>query len=142
MSPKTDKKAEKKSGKSDKKAEKKTLVAQVKAEKKGDAKGSKLQAAAVAAPADGEEVDTDDFAEEAAASLTAGNAGAAEAISTVTEGAGSGTLKNFRHHPDIENFYRFIYENDLRFDALQILDEISADKQARKKLKVEKSKAH
>lgn len=30
-------------------------------------------------------------------------------------------LKNFRNHSDIENFYRFIYENDLRREALFIL---------------------
>jgi hypothetical protein len=143
MSPKTDKKAAKKSDKSEKKADKKTLAAQAKAEKKGEVKGSKIQAAAVAAPVEGEEVDTDDFAEEAAASLSAGKAGAAEAITTaVTEGTGTGSLKNFRHHPDIENFYRFIYENDLRFEALQIIDEINVERQARKKLKAEKSKTH
>ncbi len=32
--------------------------------------------------------------------------------------------KNFRNHPDMENFYRFIYEHDLRLEALQIIDEI------------------
>ncbi len=34
------------------------------------------------------------------------------------------TPKNFRNHPDMENFFRFIYENDLRFEALGIIDEI------------------
>ncbi len=31
------------------------------------------------------------------------------------------TMKNFRNHPDIENFYRFIFENDLRLEALEII---------------------
>jgi len=43
------------------------------------------------------------------------------ADSIPTEGSFS---KNFRNHPDMENFYRFIYENDLRIEALQILDEL------------------
>lgn len=34
------------------------------------------------------------------------------------------SLKNFRHHPDMENFYRFIYESDLRFEALAIFDQL------------------
>ena len=32
--------------------------------------------------------------------------------------------KNFRNHPDMENFYRFIYEHDLRLEALEIIDQI------------------
>jgi hypothetical protein len=34
--------------------------------------------------------------------------------------------KNFRSHPDIENFFRFIYENDLREESLMMLDEMLA----------------
>ena len=56
--------------------------------------------------------------------------------------AASGSLKNFRHHPDIENFYRFIAENDLRYEALGIIDVILVDKQNRKKAKLAKSQAH
>jgi len=37
-------------------------------------------------------------------------------------------LKNFRHHADIENFYRFIFENDLRLEAIFILSEVMAKK--------------
>lgn len=46
-------------------------------------------------------------------------------FSAVVGGGGefSLSLKNFRHHPDLENFYRFIYENDLRAEALAILDQ-------------------
>ena len=38
--------------------------------------------------------------------------------------------KNFRNHPDMENFYRFIYEHDLRLEALQIIDEMLIQRQA------------
>ena len=43
------------------------------------------------------------------------------------------TPKNFRNHPDMENFFRFIYENDLRHEALQIIDEIIATRVTRRK---------
>ncbi|MBI2521962.1 MAG: hypothetical protein HYV97_16215 [Bdellovibrio sp.] len=33
-------------------------------------------------------------------------------------------IKNFRELPDIENFYRFIYENDLRREAKLLLESI------------------
>lgn len=42
------------------------------------------------------------------------------------------TPKNFRNHPDMENFFRFIYENDLRLEALQIIDEIIVARAARR----------
>lgn len=48
----------------------------------------------------------------------------------------SGAPKNFRNHPDIENFYRFIYENDLREEGLEILNDmhrIKLEKRAAKK---------
>lgn len=35
-------------------------------------------------------------------------------------------FKNFRHSPDIENFYRFVHEHDLRREAKMILDRIMA----------------
>jgi hypothetical protein len=34
------------------------------------------------------------------------------------------TVKNFRHNPDIENFYRFIHENGLRREAKMIFDSV------------------
>ena len=34
------------------------------------------------------------------------------------------SLKKFRQSPEIEGFYRFIYENDLRAEAVEILDRI------------------
>ncbi len=33
-------------------------------------------------------------------------------------------VKNFRELPDIENFYRFIYENDLRREAKLLLEAV------------------
>jgi hypothetical protein len=36
----------------------------------------------------------------------------------------SGVPKNFRQQADMEAFYRFVHENDLREDALRILDKV------------------
>lgn len=35
------------------------------------------------------------------------------------------SLKKFRQSPEIEGFYRFIFENDLRTEAFNIIDDIS-----------------
>lgn len=35
-------------------------------------------------------------------------------------------VRNFRNSPDIENFYRFIHENDLRREAKMIFEAINA----------------
>jgi hypothetical protein len=63
-----------------------------------------------------------------------------EAIAAASSGTTelSGSFKNFRHHPDMENFYRFIYENDLRHEALAIIHQIIAEKK-QKKLKALKT---
>ena len=42
----------------------------------------------------------------------------------------------------MENFYRFIFENDLRHEALAIIDQIMIEKQNRKMVKVAKANAH
>lgn len=34
------------------------------------------------------------------------------------------STKKFRQSPEIEGFYRFIYENDLRTEAVDVLDQI------------------
>lgn len=47
----------------------------------------------------------------------------------------SGAPKNFRNHPDIENFYRFIYENDLREEGLEILNAVLLKKAERRAAK-------
>jgi hypothetical protein len=38
--------------------------------------------------------------------------------------AAGGVPKNFRQQADMEAFYRFVHENDLRDEALQILDQV------------------
>ncbi len=54
------------------------------------------------------------------------------------------SLKKFRHSPEIEGFYRFIFENDLQKEAYEILDHINSQrkfkKQAEKKLAAEEKK--
>ena len=92
-------------------------------------------------------VDTDEIEEAedatkhvAASSAEGGNAAAIAAANGSTEMSAS--FKNFRHHPDMENFYRFIYENDLRHEALAIIDELNLQKQQRRLLKMAKSQAH
>lgn len=52
------------------------------------------------------------------------------------------SLKKFRQSPEIEGFYRFIYENDLQREASDILDQIiERRKAARVKTKGAKAKA-
>lgn len=43
------------------------------------------------------------------------------------------SAKKFRQSPEIEGFYRFIYENDLQYEALEILTQIISRRQAEKK---------
>ena len=43
------------------------------------------------------------------------------------------SIKKFRQSPEIEGFYRFVYENDLQREAFDILEKIV---QRRKALKV------
>jgi hypothetical protein len=80
--------------------------------------------------------------EAAAAASSSGSAAAAMAAAAGSPTEMSTSFKNFRHHPDMENFYRFIYDNDLRHEALAIIDEIMVEKQAKKQLKTQKSQAH
>lgn len=50
------------------------------------------------------------------------------------------TAKRFRQSPEIEAFYRFIYENDLREEALIVLDEIREQREELKAIEKEKKK--
>jgi hypothetical protein len=96
-----------------------------------------------AAAAPGSEDDAEEAEEAAAVSASSsggGNAAALAAAGGSTEMSAS--FKNFRHHPDMENFYRFIFDNDLRIEALQIVDEVLVEKRRRKELKHAKSQAH
>jgi hypothetical protein len=42
------------------------------------------------------------------------------------------SLKKFRQSPEIEAFYRFIFENDLQKEAYEILDRIIVQRKAKK----------
>lgn len=46
--------------------------------------------------------------------------------------AAGGIPKNFRQQADMEAFYRFVHENDLREDALVILDKVRDQKALQK----------
>ncbi len=84
--------------------------------------------------------------EEAAAEASSSGAGGNDAALAAAAAGGptemSASFKNFRHHPDMENFYRFIFENDLRHEALAIIDEMAVQKQTRKLVKGAKLQAH
>ena len=45
------------------------------------------------------------------------------------------SVKKFKKSPEIEGFYRFVYENDLQKEAFQILAKICARRKADKKKK-------
>lgn len=42
------------------------------------------------------------------------------------------SLKKFRQSPEIEGFYRFVYENDLQKESFDILDKIIQQRKAKK----------
>ncbi len=42
------------------------------------------------------------------------------------------SVKKFRQSPEIEGFYRFIYENDLQKEAFEILDRIVNERKLKK----------
>ncbi len=42
------------------------------------------------------------------------------------------SLKKFRQSPEIEGFYRFIYENDLQKEGYEILDRIITQRKLKK----------
>ncbi len=120
--------------------------ASAKAEKKTPSSG-KIEDKLASAENDPEtpSIDLDELEEQedeaaSSASSQSGNAAALAAATGSTEMSAS--FKNFRHHPDMENFYRFIYENDLRHEALAIIDEIMAEKQQRKLGKPTKGPSH
>ena len=128
MSPKTKAPAAAKEA-APKKAGKETAPKKAAKGAKEDKKTEEL-AAAAAGPVlgeDGEEID-EDAAEEAASRSSGGDGNAAAMAAAAGGGEISGSLKNFRHHPDMENFYRFIYENDLRHEALLLIDQFLVDK--------------
>lgn len=50
------------------------------------------------------------------------------------------TPKRFRQSPEIEAFYRFVHENDLREEALKVLNQIREEREEQKVLEKEKKK--
>lgn len=50
------------------------------------------------------------------------------------------SLKKFRQSPEIEGFYRFVFENDLQAEALVVLDQIIGRRKAEKAAAKKKSK--
>lgn len=53
-------------------------------------------------------------------------------IDFVTSESVPTSLKKFRQSPEIEGFYRFIFENDLQKEALEILEKIIGERKAKK----------
>lgn len=140
MSPKTKKAAP---------AKAKSAEKSVKLEKSSGKKGAKASKEAIESSEiemKSLEAKVDEDAEEeeevatSSTSSAGGNAAALAAATGTTEMSAS--FKNFRHHPDMENFYRFIYENDLRLEALGIINEMMTERAARKTLRTAKSNTH
>jgi len=116
-----------------------------KAEKSPTKKNAKALAAEaeIMATAPTAETSEDEMEEEESVRTSSSAGGNAAALAAVTgTGEMSASFKNFRHHPDMENFYRFIYENDLRLEALAIIDEMLVQRANRKMTKAAKLSAH
>lgn len=89
-----------------------------------------------------EELEAQEEAQEEETALRAGGGNDAAIAAAASANEQSTSFKNFRHHPDMENFYRFIYENDLRFEALDIIDEMLLQKKTSKMVKTAKVLPH
>lgn len=123
--------------KSTKKAEPKVKLAVVE-NKKGDKKSKELEVKAVELSAQPNEDEEEEL--EAAGSGGGSQAGLALAAASAGAETAAGSLKNFRHHPDIENFYRFIFENDLRYEGLEIIDAMALLRVNQKAVKAAKAR--
>lgn len=51
------------------------------------------------------------------------------------------SMKKFRQSPEIEGFYRFVFENDLQKEAFEILDRIVAERKSKKSAEKAAAKA-
>ncbi len=51
------------------------------------------------------------------------------------------SIKKFRQSPEIEGFYRFIFENDLQKEAYDILDQIITTRKLKKTKETKEAKA-
>ncbi len=131
-------KAKPKSAPAKKESNKKPAKSQVESKKDKAAPLHEDEDSLEAAPA-APSGDADDIEEAEEEAESAGGAGGnAAALAAAGGSEMSASFKNFRHHPDMENFYRFIYENDLRHEALAIIDEIIVDKTQKRQVKVTK----
>jgi outer membrane biosynthesis protein TonB len=137
------------SAKAKKPAPKATKAAPAKAAKAEPKKSAKqlkeealeAEANAILAKAAGNDEDAEEEEDAKSSSASAGgNAAALAAVTGSTEMSAS--FKNFRHHPDMENFYRFIYENDLRLEALAIINDMMTERANRKAVRSAKANAH
>ena len=128
-----------KSKKGDLETKKKTFTELAESE---DLKGKSLELSTEASAEISEDAreEMEEQAEAAASSEGVGKSGESAALAAAaTQGEMSQSFKNFRHHPDMENFYRFIFENDLRLEALTIIDEVLEQKRVKKLVKAQKT---
>lgn len=105
-------------------------------------KSDKIEVVAEEMVKSAEAVEEEEEAMESAAAARSSANEAGLAMAAATSEANAGSLKNFRHHPDIENFYRFIYENDLRYEGLEIIDQMMSQRETIKAMRAAKAKAH
>lgn len=116
-----------------------------KAEKSSKISKSELleaEATALLAKAEGAEDEAEEEEERSSASSSSGGGNAAALAAATGSTEMSASLKNFRHHPDMENFYRFIFENDLRLEALAIINDMMVERANRKLVRNAKANAH
>ena len=51
------------------------------------------------------------------------------------------SLKKFRQSPEIEGFYRFVFENDLQKESYEIMDKLIIARKAKKSIAAKEAKA-
>ena len=51
------------------------------------------------------------------------------------------SLKKFRQSPEIEGFYRFVFENDLQKETYEIMDKLIIARKAKKSIAAKEAKA-
>jgi hypothetical protein len=120
---------------------KKTKTAPVNAKTaKTDKKSLALAAKTVTVAPTGDEDEDEDAAPAPRSSSKSAMTAAMETATTSTSSGATPTLKNFRHHPDIENFYRFIVENDLRLEAVAIFSQKKSQREVQKATKAARAR--
>lgn len=107
---------------------------------KTDKKSLALAAKAIAEAPKTDEDEDEDLAPAPRSSAKSAMTAAMETATTSTSSGATPTLKNFRHHPDIENFYRFIVENDLRLEAVAIFSQKKSQREVQKATKAARAR--